>query len=272
MDGAAAYDEAMTSGLKQYLTKVIQEDEWPAVKDLIEKKADPNVNHPASSGGTILHQAAAANKVDLIDILWRHGADLEIKSSYGQTPLEKAAHRGNRQAVIKLIALGANIGPFISAHAYDDAKEVLSHYLEKAGSREEHWFYALIRQRQNDALRHILNNSSQVSLEPLIHQKDDMGNTPFDIALVTRNREVILLLCLRGADPLWGLYNGVFFAQQIKEWQRPINEDANSNEPSLYEQILKAALYVCWITHEELEKNLPKELSNKITQIMIAIR
>lgn len=57
------------------------------------------INKRGDNGNTLLHEAASANDVVLIEFLIKKGADLEILNDNGYTPLKKAFMRGNMDAL-----------------------------------------------------------------------------------------------------------------------------------------------------------------------------
>ena len=66
------------------------------------------INKRGDNGNTLLHEAASANDVVLIEFLIKKGADLEILNDNGYTPLKKAFMRGNMDAFKMLLENGAN--------------------------------------------------------------------------------------------------------------------------------------------------------------------
>jgi len=62
-----------------------------------------------SPAETRLHRAARAGDVAEIRSLIEDGADVNVKTFYGETPLFKAAEAGHREAVELLLASGADV-------------------------------------------------------------------------------------------------------------------------------------------------------------------
>jgi ankyrin repeat protein len=62
----------------------------------------------SSFGNTELHLAALNDYADIIPILAKHGADVNVVNEYGHAPLYYAARHGHRKTADALIAAGAN--------------------------------------------------------------------------------------------------------------------------------------------------------------------
>lgn len=65
------------------------------------------LNELDSNGGAILHYITALNYYESIPVLYEHGADINISSSTGITPLVIAAAKGYEKSVKKLMRLGS---------------------------------------------------------------------------------------------------------------------------------------------------------------------
>lgn len=75
------------------------------VEDLIRHGAQ--VNEPTIFD-TPLQTAAYKNDLQMMRLLVRHGAQVDFPNCQGETPLMKASMAGNREAIIELLAMGAN--------------------------------------------------------------------------------------------------------------------------------------------------------------------
>jgi hypothetical protein len=73
--------------------------------------AGANPNTRTSSGGTVLHRAAARGLVDIARMLLDHEADVNALNSKSTTPLHLAAGNGHVDMVELLIDYDANINP-----------------------------------------------------------------------------------------------------------------------------------------------------------------
>jgi ankyrin repeat protein len=68
------------------------------------------VSKSSGTGWTPLHEAAARNHKDVVQVLLANGADLNVRDSeYGDTPLHWAAENGNRDVVELLLNKGADV-------------------------------------------------------------------------------------------------------------------------------------------------------------------
>lgn len=92
--------------------------------------ADGNINSQDGFGWTLLHHAAASNRVDLIDCLKELGADETITSDQNEAPKKLAARFNNKDAYSMLA--GEELTRETKEHAKDDFKGALAE--EKAKS------------------------------------------------------------------------------------------------------------------------------------------
>ena len=67
------------------------------MKLLLEHDADPNA--PQEGGFTPLHAAAQNGDMQTIQTLLFHGADVDIKSAEGKSPLDYARESKNLEAI-----------------------------------------------------------------------------------------------------------------------------------------------------------------------------
>lgn len=92
------------------LTRATEKRSLPVVSLLLANGADPNTD-PSAASVPPLHEAARADRVDLMKELIRYGADLELKDNYeGQgTALHEAALSGRANAVKFLLESGVDV-------------------------------------------------------------------------------------------------------------------------------------------------------------------
>ena len=67
------------------------------------------VNATGGAKGTPMHAAAIAGYVDVLSLLFEHGADLEGRNDYDRTPLHEASYNGKIDAQQCLLDRGADI-------------------------------------------------------------------------------------------------------------------------------------------------------------------
>jgi len=77
------------------------------VQDLIKRGADPDATTEILSMKP-LHIAASGGLADIVMVLLKAGADLNVKDYRGQTPLHSAASNGHTKVVKALLGAGAN--------------------------------------------------------------------------------------------------------------------------------------------------------------------
>ncbi|OMJ78227.1 hypothetical protein SteCoe_21987 [Stentor coeruleus] len=77
------------------------------VKELLEKGFNPNYLMPNFAKRSALHAAAEFGSVEIIQILLTHGADPNVKDTYGITPAYLAASRNHFDSVLVLVDSGA---------------------------------------------------------------------------------------------------------------------------------------------------------------------
>ena len=86
-------------------------------------------------GNTPLHCAASKNSsssADIVDLLVRAGADLEIQNKSGRTALEECVSSNNLPAVKVLVRGGARLGTALSVARTEETDEEIISYLEWA--------------------------------------------------------------------------------------------------------------------------------------------
>ena len=91
------------------LVKAVREANTKFVKMLLAGGADPDIR--TSIGGTPLHRAAARGLVDIARLLLEYEADVNALNSKSITPLHLAAGNGHVDMVELLIDYDANISP-----------------------------------------------------------------------------------------------------------------------------------------------------------------
>jgi ankyrin repeat protein len=77
---------------------------------------------------TAIYGAAQVGRVDLIDLLLAHGADVNVCNAEGTTPLQIAAQRNHRDAARRLLAVGARVT------ARDSHQRTALHLAARAGA------------------------------------------------------------------------------------------------------------------------------------------
>ncbi|HEY6345772.1 MAG TPA: ankyrin repeat domain-containing protein [Bryobacteraceae bacterium] len=88
------------------LVDAVSTGDKPAVRALLEQKADVNAKTP--DGTSALHWAVRKNDLDTTELLLQAGADVTAQTRYGVTPLSLSATNGNGAIVEKLLKAGAS--------------------------------------------------------------------------------------------------------------------------------------------------------------------
>jgi ankyrin repeat protein len=76
---------------------------------LLEQGADPNIASNNAFKVAPIHSACAISRIDITELLIRHGADVNAKQQQGVTPLLSAAHHGQTTLAKLLIDHGADV-------------------------------------------------------------------------------------------------------------------------------------------------------------------
>ncbi len=103
---AIALSQSAPAARDPQLIQAAINDDAPAVRALIQQKAD--VNAPAVDGTTALHWAVRANDLPLVEALLKAGADANAHDRYGLTPVSLACSNANVQILAKLLDAGAD--------------------------------------------------------------------------------------------------------------------------------------------------------------------
>lgn len=115
------------------------------VEALLRDKANVDVNWRAGGGGiTALHAAVYENDLEIMQLLIRLGADPNIATRDGLTPLGSATWSGHFEAVRQLLAVGAKVNvqeyrhgqsPLMNA-AWKGHRDIVKLLLEHGADRE----------------------------------------------------------------------------------------------------------------------------------------
>ena len=92
----------------QLVTRLIMENKSDELRQILDSGCY-NVNSKDVNGATVICNAIHYKNVDAFELLVRHGADVNIKTNHGITPLMVAASAGNLTFVELLVKLNVNV-------------------------------------------------------------------------------------------------------------------------------------------------------------------
>lgn len=171
LESGAKVDTKNSLGLTALDLNLIGSINSDVIKTLIDFGDD--VNGTCSLGGTVLHQVAKRNKVELVEYLISKGADVNLNIGMDQTALHQAAtHNLGNSHRFTIEALLKN-GAYVNARDNRTKKTTL-HYLVKKGDVET---VQLLIDYQAD-----------------VHAEDSKGQTPLFDAVFGCNNEVVQML------------------------------------------------------------------------------
>jgi ankyrin repeat protein len=194
-------------GRRVGLTPLLLAGSSAVAKYLIERGADVNRAGP-HTGFTALHRAAASGDVELIELLLRKGAPINVASKIGQMPLEFALMGLKTDAAALLIKKGADIslergGSALAMAARYGDKKIVSMLIERGVSVNQkepnsnlgwtplHW---AARNRHTDIVKLLIAKGSDVNA--LSNTKE----TPILVAAWSGSTEIVALLLQSGAN------------------------------------------------------------------------
>ena len=148
----------------------------PAVVALLSRGA--SLATEDSVGDSALHHAARVenNQLELVNMLLKHGAAIEAVNKFGVTPLLLAFQKGNKAAVVALLAKGASLS------SVDHVGNTALHHA------------AISKNNQADLVNMLLKHGAS------IEAGDKVGITPLHMAVAHANKPAVVALLSRGAS------------------------------------------------------------------------
>ena len=231
------------------------------VKAILELGADPNATssigrircqsiHPLSKRlnvrGTALHVAVTVGNLEIVELLIAKGAEINLKTSKGLTPLQLAlesevlldrerelSEDGNLELIRRLLAAGADV------HSpYPGRKDTLLHRVAILGNEKivqlllssGHQWDINALDKNGESVLHCACNNARVTDVFLENGADPniacpSGNTPYHDASRKGNLEVMEILSKYGADPNVANHRGFTALHSLANDNRP-NVDA----------------------------------------------
>ncbi|WP_456201480.1 ankyrin repeat domain-containing protein [Wolbachia endosymbiont of Protocalliphora sialia] len=126
-------------------------DKSEIVESFLDSDAN-NINDRTNNGWTPLHVAVQGNKPSTVKLLLGRGADIEVKDTYGQTPLDLATQKG-----------------------YTDIVKILEQ--EQLGKE----LFTAVREYDFSRVEKLISRGANIDT------KNKNGKTPLDIAINTKN-------------------------------------------------------------------------------------
>ncbi|KAF7494387.1 Oxysterol-binding protein-related protein 1 [Sarcoptes scabiei] len=158
----------------------------------------------ANFGWSSLHLATYFGHSEVVDLLLKNGADVDIQNEDGDTPLHKAAYTGRENIIHQLIQSNANV--FIQngegLRAFDLAKTESIHQLLLAAEqsdikRREKKFLSAARNGDLPTLKELLEDANSCID---INTMDSAGNTALHCAAYRGQNEIVIFLIKNGID------------------------------------------------------------------------
>jgi ankyrin repeat protein len=191
---------------------------------LLEHGADPNLPW-AEPGDAPLHIAAQRWDVPMVELLVRHGADIDQRSRDGRTAHTLAALHGNQQIAEWLRAHGANdelspLEKFVSACARGDQAQAVEMLRTNPALRGE-------LSREHHLMMHVPAERGDVAaLETMLicgfdpNAKDNEGVTPLHRAAMAGSTEAVRVLLAHGAsvNALDGMFSATPLVWATEGW------------------------------------------------------
>jgi len=175
-----------------------------AAKILIAAGTD--VNHKSDDGYVALHAAAANGRLDMVKLLVRKGAYIEIRGKiYKKTPIEYALSEGHDEIVTFLKSRGAVIPkewPNYLSLTYPKS-------CNTGKTNHEYILHQAVKAGDYDETKRLLNQGERVD------GKNISIPSPLYYAASNGNEQIIRLLLKYGADVNYIIYFGGRFSQGL---------------------------------------------------------
>jgi ankyrin repeat protein len=196
---------------------------------LLEHGADPNLAWGELEDAP-LHVAAERWDIPMVELLVKHGADIQRRRGDGRTPFTLAALHGNREIAEWLLAHGAKderspLERFVSACANGDGERAQAALRDKPELRSqltrEHHLLMQVPAERGDA--RILETMLACGFDPNVGDKDHV--TPLHRAAMAGRVDAVRVLLAHGASMTAA--DGMFAASPLvwatEGWRHPPN-------------------------------------------------
>jgi ankyrin repeat protein len=204
------------------------------VRLLLDNCSDVNAQ-ALKGGGTPLSQAVPQGDLEIIKLLWEHGAKIDLGDVYGATPLHVAAFAGKKEIAQFLVEKGADVNAKdvhgwqpIHRAAFFGRDEIVTLFLSKGvdvNAKDNTGKTPLHVTRTASMARLLLSHGAEVNVtttkDASLHKTDfdgesvielfvslnpdeqlplETGVTPLHLAAANGNKDLVSVLLDHGAD------------------------------------------------------------------------
>jgi len=162
------------------------------VEQWLAQGGDVNVKNPA--GETLLHSALLGERLDIIKLLEKHGADIDAEIHNDPSLIRQVAINGSPLVADYLISRGADTS-HISVAAYLGKLDQVKEYIE-SGSQQVSW-----QDKQSILLGAITGGHVDIIEYILDHGADIKRWGTLNTAVRANRKHILELLIDKGADP-----------------------------------------------------------------------
>lgn len=162
--------------------------------------AKANLNSRNDNGRTPLHAASHYGHIHVVKQLLQRGADIEVVDDQGVSPLDLALENEHDAIAQLLIASGSPIDIFTALGMADDArvKQIIvlnpqAVYMTRKGRTPLH---EAVRLELLETTKFLIDNNADVR----VLTKDTLNGTSLQLAVVSKNADMVKLLIDNGAD------------------------------------------------------------------------
>ncbi len=175
---------------------------------LLESGAAAKINEAGYEAETALHFAAENSGIPTIELLLQHGANINARNRFGQTPLALATLKDRKDIVEFLITRGADVNtistrgntPLIGAsHSSPEITRLLlaargTEMINHAGSDRMTALHFAAENGAIETIELLLQHGAD------INARDQQGRTPLALAILQGREDIVAFLIKKGAD------------------------------------------------------------------------
>ena len=172
----AGFKGVKTEDIETLFSIVIEKNDIGVVKALLAAGFNPNTKH---DGVPALVMASQYSNLEIVKVLIKAGADVNLADEYGETPLIKAAREGHPDIIKILIQSGANVN--LKNHQDISPLAVLCYDTD------------LDTNIKLEIMKVLIDAGADVNV------KDELNNTPLSLALKKGNDTIAKFLSENGA-------------------------------------------------------------------------